>query len=155
MVLLPFFKQLFLICPMIFYRTLDTPWKYFLGACGVFTLGVCNELLAGYRRQREKLLIRRYQRARVEDDLCRSLLFGFQMAIAYLLMLVAMLYESILFMTLIFGLMVGHFISLRVSASSSTPMSTGATEPLCDEKPSEQSYLNLSVTGRTPCCGGS
>ncbi len=139
-------------------RTLDTPFKYFLGMIGIFVLAMCNELLAGYRRHREHLMARKPRgRPIIQDDMSRTVLYGTQMLIAYLLMLVAMLYESVLFVVLLMGLMTGHFIALRLSNCATS--NGNATEPLWEETKiygPDQAFLNPSAaSGRTPCCGGS
>lgn len=144
---------------LVLNRTLDTPFKYFMGMIGIFSLAVCNEILAGYRRYREGLLARKPRgRTTLQDDLIRTLLYGTQMMIAYLLMLVAMLYESVLFITLLCGLMVGHFLTLRFACPGVVVGNGGATEPLWEETANygaDNGYLAQAGTGRTPCCGGS
>ncbi len=116
-----------------------------------------NELLAGYRRHREQLMARKPRgRPMIQDDMFRTVLYGTQMLIAYLLMLVAMLYESVLFAALLIGLMTGHFVALRLSYSPT--INGSATEPLWEETKiygPDQAFLNPSASGRTPCCGGS
>ncbi len=92
----------------------------------------------------------------IQEDMFRTVLYGTQMLIAYLLMLVAMLYESVLFFTLLMGLMAGHFLALRLSYCATT--NGGSTEPLWEETKiygPDQAFLNPSASGRTPCCGGS
>ncbi len=118
---------------------------------------MCNELLAGYRRHREQLMARKPRgRPIIQDDIFRTILYGIQMLIAYLLMLVAMLYESVLFVALLIGLMTGHFVALRFSYCAA--VNGNATEPLWEEAKiygPDQAFLNSSASGRTPCCGGS
>ena len=138
-------------------RTLDDPFKYFMGICGIFLLSLCNEMLSGFRRHRDNLMFRKWKgRPSIRDDAVKTILFGIQMMIAYLLMLVAMLYESVLFFTLICGLMVGHFLALR---TFSPPSGSGiaATEPLWEDPGnygSDQAYITHAANGRTPCFGG-
>ena len=128
-----------------------------LGIWGVFCLGICNEFLAGFRRYREVRLSRKYSRVSTPlfEDLIRSCLYGLQMVIAYFLMLVAMLYESFLFMSLIIGLMIGHFAALKYFRGLS--QSTGSESGWQDKTNggSNQTFLEPLTSGRTPCCGGS
>jgi hypothetical protein len=136
---------------------LDTPFKYFLGIMGIFSLATCNELLAGYRRYRDNMLARKPRvRPPIQEDITRTILYGIQMMIAYMLMLVAMLYESVLFVTLLCGLMVGHFLALRLSHAAHGNGS--AAEPLWEDTSNcgaDNGYVTQTISGRTPCCGGS
>mmetsp|Transcript_70090 Transcript_70090/g.186744 ORF Transcript_70090/g.186744 Transcript_70090/m.186744 type:complete len:113 (-) Transcript_70090:14-352(-) len=102
----------------------------------------------------EKRFMRKKFRGRttVQDDLIRSSLYGLQMIIAYFLMLVAMLYESFLFMTLVAGLIAGHFVNLRRSQSPDTLDERG--ESLWEEPVNYNGHAGMA-SGRTPCCGGS
>ena len=83
-------------CSLLWFKgwTLDTPTKYILAMICIFMLAVSNEILSAHRRRMDLSLARSRVRPTIREDAIRSLLYGLQMAVAYFLMLVAMLYES-------------------------------------------------------------
>eukprot|EP00996_Jenningsia_fusiforme_P003976 NODE_4776_length_763_cov_28.655462_g4428_i0.p1 GENE.NODE_4776_length_763_cov_28.655462_g4428_i0~~NODE_4776_length_763_cov_28.655462_g4428_i0.p1 ORF type:complete len:192 (+),score=36.65 NODE_4776_length_763_cov_28.655462_g4428_i0:77-577(+) len=95
-------------CSMLWFEgwTLDSPSRYALGCLGLFVLGTCNELMMWIRTKQD----------RGTRSLVRSMLYGVQMAIAYFMMLVVMLFEPILFGCMIVGLIVGHVAKGKLEA---------------------------------------
>lgn len=109
---------------------LDEPWKYVLGLFLSFSMGVTNEVL---------LFLRRWVSVKIEDKgkpwrILLCLIYGVHMILAYWMMLLVMTYETLIFFSIIFGLMVGNLVFQLV--------------PVAIE-------LKLSdANGSTPCCGG-
>eukprot|EP00667_Euglena_gracilis_P013744 EG_transcript_14206 len=96
----------------------------FAGACvGVFLMAVLTEWLASIRR----LVKDRFAKIPPEGRALRRLpglvmlgLYGLQMTVGYLLMLVAMTYQAELFIMVIVGLVVGHGL-FNLNASMAEP----------------------------------
>ena len=85
-------------CVLLWLRgwTLDTRTKYLMGLVLIFCMGLANEWLSQYRR--------RYQGHTTDEgpsvqtkNMIQSALYGLQMVVAYLMMLVVMTYEPFLF----------------------------------------------------------
>jgi len=129
--------------------TLDTPAKYAAGVAGVFLLAAASEWLAGERRHLDARLLADAGNA-LPLRVTRSALFGLQMFLAYLLMLVAMLYEVALFGALLLGLAVGHFLfaPLKVCPSdAAAPLLPASATAAAHGKGAQ------SCSSGSPCCG--
>ncbi|ETV89582.1 hypothetical protein H257_00804 [Aphanomyces astaci] len=120
-------------CVKLFFQSwvLDTPIKYFFGLLGVFLLPLVNEYLVVFREDTRMHYIKtkvssRYQGAWTKPGrkLVLTLLYMGQMTLAYLAMLVVMVYDSFLFLALIagFGVAFACFKSDRSLGLKSTAM---------------------------------
>lgn len=102
-------------CVMLWFAgcALDTKAKYVAGVVIVFFLAILTALLPVLQTV---LVHRGTIKDRVTTSVAtkatRTVLYAVQMFFAYLCMLVVMMYETILFCAVIFGLSVGHFASL-------------------------------------------
>jgi hypothetical protein len=98
---------------------LDTPARFAAGCAAVFLLGFGVEAVGFLRRRREKALRRALRRSAAPKDAGPSLararaertaMFAAQLTGAYLAMLVAMMYETHLFVLVVLGLAAGHIV---------------------------------------------
>ncbi len=99
-------------CIVLFVEawTLDTRTKFAAGCVGVAALGFTIEALIALRRnllRRKRLLVNAGARARKSLAL---LLFGMNLVLGYLAMLVAMTYSVELFCCVVLGLVAGHAV---------------------------------------------
>lgn len=105
-------------CVRLFFRpwVLNSGVKYFFGFLGCFGLAIGNEYLVKSREQvRKKLLETRKGRPmdkahKFQCKLLLALMYMVQMTVAYLAMLVVMIYESGLFIGLILGFGTGFLL---------------------------------------------
>ncbi|KAI9016817.1 Ctr copper transporter [Hyaloraphidium curvatum] len=105
-----------------FWKT-STPLSFLLSCGIVFLLGVFWEYLGETRRQLDRDLSRSAKGAKeprsgtivLQDDQQwkRSILYAASMLVSYLLMLIAMTYNVLLFAAVIGGVGVGHFLYAR------------------------------------------
>ena len=114
-------------CLVLFFApiVLDTPARFAAGCAAVFLLGFGVEAVGFLRRRREKALRRALRRsaaptccaapkdagpslARARAE--RTAMFAAQLTGAYLAMLVAMMYETHLFVLVVLGLAAGHIV---------------------------------------------
>ena len=118
----------------------DSRLKYVFTIIGVFCLGLLNGAFIYGRhlftsRRDMNLSIRKYQ-------MYLSLMYGIHMLLAYWMMLLVMTYEASIFIALLLGLVVGHFIFGLLQ--NRTPSSTTEREPLI-------SYTSQNQSLATPC----
>mmetsp|Transcript_40881 Transcript_40881/g.100557 ORF Transcript_40881/g.100557 Transcript_40881/m.100557 type:complete len:169 (-) Transcript_40881:65-571(-) len=132
------------MCALFLFKgaALDTPAKYALAVVGTLLLAMCVELVRLVRSQ-----LKTRPRAPLVRDAVHALLFAVQMTCAYWLMLVAMLYEAVLFTALVLGLALGHLVSRVVIRRLEPP--TGVV-PI-NGAPTERSPLTDAAC--SPCCG--
>ncbi|OQR95357.1 hypothetical protein THRCLA_07943 [Thraustotheca clavata] len=104
-------------CVKLFFQSwvLDTPFKYFTAFVGVFALPIMNECLVNFRESvRVAFLASRPQRysglRKRGRKIVLSLLYMVQMTLAYLAMLVVMIYDTGLFFALILGFGCGYVL---------------------------------------------
>ncbi|KAG9416235.1 hypothetical protein AC1031_000632 [Aphanomyces cochlioides] len=118
-------------CVKLFFQSwiLDTPLKYALGVIGVFILPLMNEYFVSYREDIRMKFVKtkssRYQGwSKTSRKLILTLLYMAQMTLAYFAMLVVMVYDTILFFSLIlgFGVAFAWFKSERSLGLKSTAM---------------------------------
>ncbi|RQM25299.1 hypothetical protein B5M09_000912 [Aphanomyces astaci] len=117
-------------CVKLFFQSwvLDTPIKYFFGLLGVFILPLVNEYLVVFREDTRmhyiKTKVSRCAWTKPGRKLVLTLLYMGQMTLAYLAMLVVMVYDSFLFLALIagFGVAFACFKSDRSLGLKSTAM---------------------------------
>ena len=135
-------------CVLLWLRgwTLDTRTKYLMGLVLIFCMGLANEWLSQYRR--------RYQGHTTDEgpsvqtkNMIQSALYGLQMVVAYLMMLVVMTYEPFLFAALVLGLTVGHYLF-------------NSPQPVVGRSSAEKDGLlqasnPAELRTGSPCCGGS
>ena len=86
---------------------LDSKLKFIFGCLAVFLLGACVE---GIVVTRKKVVGQDRRRIGKSKKALASVLFGTNLTVAYLIMLVAMTYSIELFFSVIFGLVVGHLV---------------------------------------------
>lgn len=136
-------------CVLLWFEgwTLDTKAKYAMALILIFVMATSNE---GFSMLRRKMGPGQNQVPSSTLQLARVLLYGAQMIVAYLLMLVVMTYEINLCMSLLVGLMSGHyFFTLRPAARETQHKSRlgelgSMREPLAKQH----------MSSHTPCCGG-
>ncbi|CAM9253686.1 unnamed protein product [Ectocarpus sp. 8 AP-2014] len=89
----------------------DTKTKYAFAALGAFCMGFANEMIR-YGRDR----MAKTSDVSLASDLKMTAAFAVQMYLAYMLMLLVMLYEYVILIMIISGLATGHLLTLRWSA---------------------------------------
>lgn len=130
---------------------LDQPWKYGIAVIGIVLMGIANQLLSSFR---SRLNDRQWDTSRLMadrpwlQDALNASLFGVQMVLAYWLMLLVMLYDTLIFSAVIVGLTLGQFISLQ--SDRSRPINQRTPKPSLFSVTSNASLI--SVTSGTPCC---
>lgn len=112
-------------CVLLLFQpwVLSSATKYVLGAIGVFAMALFNEGLVRYRENVRVWTVRSMAQVRQRSASTRaialmkfrnkallSFLYMIQMTMAYWLMLIAMTYETGLFITLILGFGVGYLL---------------------------------------------
>jgi hypothetical protein len=144
--------------------TLDTRAKYAMGVLLVFAAGASNEAFLVARR---KFTLSRWRVGSELRHVVDAALYGLQMILAYLLMLVVMTYEIVLFVALVLGLATGHYCFHRYlnTPANSVQLIDGqekvdqAEAGSCCQCPdtigSKDQRQQLLATSSTPCCGGS
>ncbi|CAF0998879.1 unnamed protein product [Adineta steineri] len=124
---------------------IDTRIKYALFIIIVFCMGIFNEIII-YSRH---LLVQRTNvwSSIFVQQLCISLSYGVHMLFAYCLMLLVMTYDIGIFIALIFGLILGHFIFgiIRIRNRTQINSLTTETTPLINTSSHDHSFS-------TPCC---
>eukprot|EP01097_Dermamoeba_algensis_P001666 TRINITY_DN1624_c0_g1_i1.p1 TRINITY_DN1624_c0_g1~~TRINITY_DN1624_c0_g1_i1.p1 ORF type:complete len:185 (-),score=43.26 TRINITY_DN1624_c0_g1_i1:145-699(-) len=123
-------------CTLLWFKgwTLNTPGKYAAAVVGLFFMGFFNEALVRVRSR-----VSRYTGDGFRGRSIRGFLYGLQLFNAYLLMLVVMTYEIILFLSLLLGLSVGYGLF---------------SAPVAEQVEDEKKTLLKKPSGSTPCCGG-
>lgn len=111
---------------------LDTPAKYVAGLLGTVVLGILHHGLVSLREYAEHRLKKCDP---MVVRMAKSTIYGTQMVVAYWLMLLVMLYESLFFAAVVIGLTLGYFLLYNTPKASS-----GA---------------HTGKHGGSPCCGGS
>ncbi|CAM9845974.1 unnamed protein product [Ectocarpus sp. 4 AP-2014] len=115
----------------------DTKTKYVFAALGAFCMGFANEMIR-YGRDR----MAKTSGVCVGSDMKATLAFAVQMFLAYMLMLLVMLYEYVILIMIISGLAAGHLVTLRLSAGRRrAALKDGATEA-----------SGAAGNSGTPCC---
>ena len=121
----------------------DTLAKYVFTLIGTFAIGVCTELLRYYRTSLPRYVAAKFETSPFAQDALQALAYGVQMIFAYAMMLLVMTYESLLIGSVLFGLAVGFFITLRLQrAEAGDGAAAGAL------------HVPLIVGGHSPCCDG-
>lgn len=137
----------------------DTSTKYAFAVLGTYFLSVAFELLR-YERQclvqgRSRVAILRNSERMLLRDTANALSYLVQVAIAYAIMLLAMLYEGMFFLAIITGLATGYFVVLRLQRRPKTD-EEDLSEVVKDTSDSDASEDNnmkdFTCTGNTPCC---
>ena len=131
-------------CVILFFNawTLDSWFKFAVAMVGVTLIGLAIEALIAVRRKiskRKGLFIRMTADSR---RLLMVILFGLNLILGYLAMLVAMTYSVELFMCVVLGLCVGHFIFNSKSSNVGESI-----DPCC----ASQQMANKPAFSRTPC----
>lgn len=112
----------------------DTETKYAFALLGTMCLGIVTEL---FRSARALVAQRRiYGTANLSTltlDLLQCFLFAVQMMVAYWLMLLVMLYEYVIFIFILLGLAIGHYLALRIHRKYLPPAADGyaSGSPCC------------------------
>ena len=119
---------------------LNTPWKLLVACLGTVLTGIALEGIITARRM--ILLSKRFTKQDRNKKLFISmLLYGAQLSLGYLIMLVVMTYSGPLFISVVAGLMIGHVLfQVIVPPKSST-----------STKDSKQN-ASVIIEGATPCC---
>lgn len=136
-------------CVRLFFHpwVLNSAFKYILGFLGCFGLAVLNEFLVKSREGvRQKLLVARKTRPldKAHKFQCKTvlaLLYMAQMTIAYLAMLVVMVYETGLFIALILGFGAGFLLFKNLDLD--------VTEERGVWRYTDPSTVRLRITGMT------
>lgn len=134
-------------CVILFFKawTLNTQLKFAMACIGVFLMGVMIEFLIYARRRitsnrRFKLVLHRHTRRLVV--VC---LFGSNLILGYLAMLVAMTYSVELFACVVLGLIVGHlFFNTNSTIGESI-------DPCCASQQMNSKLRDCAPITRTPC----
>merc|ERR1712166_229761 len=147
-------------CVMILidYFTLDSRAKFAAGCFVTVLLGILLEAIVCFRRIASKWLLPQEPGRNVYYSIklhgVSGLIYGAQLTVGYLLMLVVMTYSIPLFMCVIIGLVLGNII-FSVLMSRQTPVQKDVlehSEELVDNADCS-SYAQVSVPdGATPCC---
>eukprot|EP00391_Amoebophrya_sp_Ameob2_P008467 CAMPEP_0178983284 /NCGR_PEP_ID=MMETSP0795-20121207/973_1 /TAXON_ID=88552 /ORGANISM="Amoebophrya sp., Strain Ameob2" /LENGTH=997 /DNA_ID=CAMNT_0020674037 /DNA_START=231 /DNA_END=3224 /DNA_ORIENTATION=+ len=93
-------------CVMLFHEvfTLDSEWKFVLGVFSTLLFGVFTEWLVSVRRKMDTDL------RTLRGKLVKVSLFAGNMCVGYLIMLITMIYSLELFLAVVLGLAIGHFL---------------------------------------------
>jgi hypothetical protein len=142
----------------------DTPAKYAVCVIASFLSAVAIEAIAYLRRRFE----RKYLRSRDDGSVppaevffyVGSLLYGIQLFFAYIVMLVVMLYETVMFIAVLVGFVCGHaFFSvylLRTTRRAANQLDTESVAHLNSGAANVDEAVNADdVVTHSPCCGGS
>jgi len=145
-------------CIILFFKawTLDSEVKFVFACFGVAALGFLIEAIIAFRRRisgRRGFLVRLTPLAR---RFLVVTLFGLNLVLGYLAMLVAMTYSIELFICVVIGLMLGHFIfnTKSVIGESVDPCCAsqnqqgGASPNLAVNRGNGNGHMTIS---RTPC----
>ena len=130
-------------CILFLFRgwNIDNQVKYAFVLIGIVCMGVLNGALA-YIRQR--IINKRKGTSSVlVYQTYLSILYGINIVLAYWLMLLVMTYETGVFIALIFGLVIGHFIFGYIIARNSL---SAANTSLINNCAYQSQFDN------TPCC---
>eukprot|EP00658_Telonema_sp_P-2_P069927 TRINITY_DN5943_c0_g1_i6.p1 TRINITY_DN5943_c0_g1~~TRINITY_DN5943_c0_g1_i6.p1 ORF type:complete len:336 (-),score=85.87 TRINITY_DN5943_c0_g1_i6:137-1144(-) len=148
--------------------TLDSASKFAMGCVGTVLMGILLEGIIFLRRDAVKALsptaptLSLWRAARVHVLL--ACVYGVQLTVGYLLMLVVMTYSTPLFMCAIAGLVIGHWLFAMISnwrAVRSTKAKAARMEFLDSENPASSVPGALlggrenppaMLQGITPCC---
>jgi hypothetical protein len=134
-------------CVILFFKAwkLNSAAKFAAACLGVFVLGFCIEALITLRR---KIVNRKRIFVNIPLPARKGLvifLFGVNLILGYLAMLVAMTYSVELFLCVVAGLILGHAIF-------NSHMPIGETiDPCCASQNHNESSGDHSPLGRTPC----
>ena len=127
----------------------DTGGKYAAALFASLAMGVVVELLRVFRVfLAQRHFVFTHTMYPLALDIFLTLAFTVQMMFAYWLMLLVMLYEYVVFIFVLLGLAIGHFITLRLQRhylcpyGSKTTASTGSTK-----------MLYSPPASGSPCCG--
>ncbi|CAB1099913.1 unnamed protein product [Ectocarpus sp. CCAP 1310/34] len=118
----------------------DTKTKYAFAALGAFCMGFANEMIR-YGRDR----MAKTSDVSLASDLKITAAFAVQMYLAYMLMLLVMLYEYVILIMLISGLATGHLLTLRWSAGR-------RRAALRDAGAGAKTPPEVMGSSGTPCC---
>ena len=109
--------------------TLDSQVKFFFGCIGVILLALATEGMGCVRRIAKWNLKQHQSLSEESKGVIMTVLYAVQIFMGYLCMLVAMTYQSELFVCLIFGLALGHFVFNLESLREAK----GAPDPCCPD----------------------
>lgn len=147
-------------CVMILieYFTLDSRAKFAAGCFVTVLLGILLEGIVCFRRIANKWLLPQKPVRNVYHSIklhgVSGLIYGAQLTVGYLLMLVVMTFSIPLFMCVILGLVLGN-ITFSVLMSRHAAVRKEALEhsEAFVDNPDSSSYAQVSVPdGATPCC---
>lgn len=155
-------------CLVLFFApiVLDTPARFAAGCAAVFILGFGVEAVGFLRRRREKALRRALRRSGGAATCCaapkdagpslararaeRTAMFAAQLTGAYLAMLVAMMYETHLFVLVVLGLAAGHIV---FQDEPGPPPQGAASAPDVDlPRRLQREDSGSGSVGVEPCC---
>ncbi|UJR22024.1 hypothetical protein I4U23_025096 [Adineta vaga] len=120
---------------------INTHLKYVFAIIGVFCLGLSNELLIHSRHLLSTRLNTRS--SLIVHQLCLSFVYGIHMLLAYGIMLLVMTYDVGFFITLLLGLVSGHFIFGIIRCRN---------DALSSEKTPLIGLAGQHLSLSTPCC---
>ncbi|CAJ1344670.1 unnamed protein product [Effrenium voratum] len=89
---------------------LDSPAKYLLGCCGACAIPMA---IVSVQLVRERVVEISQRGGGIAPDALAAVLFGLQMTLAYFVMLLVMLYETVIFSCVIAGFMIATFLLQR------------------------------------------
>ena len=141
-------------CIILFFKAweLDTRTKFAFGCIGVIILGIMVEACIALRRNfsssSKRRFVRKLRSKPSVQYLISILLFGVNLALGYMAMLVAMTYSLELFLCIVMGIMIGHAIfNMKQPVGESI-------DPCCapsqnnESKPSETTDIHDGRQGR-------
>merc|ERR1712194_845018 len=118
---------------------LNTPWKLVIACFGTILGGIAVEGVITARRM--ILQSKKFKLQNANTKLFISMiLYGAQLTMGYLIMLVVMTYSGPLFISVIIGLMIGHVLFQVISIPTTTA------------KKGKNRDTSIVIEGATPCC---
>merc|ERR1711862_623876 len=134
--------------------TLNARWKVFLACVGTILSGIFLEGIITARRQ--ILLSKEFRKKSRNMKLYISMsIYGIQVTVGYLVMLIVMTYNIPLFICVILGLMIGHVlfqvIDIMKVSSKVLPKNKKLEAYSVNNSVSHKSS-SIIIEGATPCC---
>jgi len=102
-------------CLVFLHRSLimNTRWKFYLGVFTAIAIGILAEVIIMFRRNLHQKIKNSSQVSLYDSNRLRyheTILYGVNVTLGYIVMLIAMMYSFELFLCTIFGLTLGHLI---------------------------------------------
>lgn len=152
------------------HALVDTSGKYAGAVFGTYVLSLVFELLRAGRARfaTGQAPFERFKEGKTSPltlDVINSVTYMFQVAIAYCIMLLVMLYEAMIFIAIVLGLGTGYFMVLRLNrrfkkhggAANHDDESEGSTvvkkEASSDSDHNSSEALDATHKAISPCCG--